>query len=168
MGTRRAVAAMGILVIACVVVVVAFAVGVRVGEMRAARGLPPPPPFLPGPRPWFPGHGAFGTVEQVDEEAKTIAVVDPEGRRWRIVVASDTILVRSRQQIEIGAIKTGERVVAIGRPDREGRIVARVIRILEAPAGRSGLPAPWTPRPGLVFPRFLHRLLRWLIGRVGQ
>jgi hypothetical protein len=116
----------------------AFALGVRVGGAQAYRAgfhdmFPPPPPPTGA---WLAGHSVVGTVEQVDLRAELITVRGERGVYALVQVGDDTLLERRGQRIGLAAVQAGERIVAIGAPDDEGHIAARVIRMLDARASR--------------------------------
>ena len=116
----------------------AFALGVRVGGAQAYRAgfhdmFPPPPPPT---GTWLAGHSVVGTVEQVDPQAGLITVGGERGVYALVQVGDDTLLERRGQRVGLTALQVGERIVAIGAPDDEGHIMARVIRILDARSGR--------------------------------
>ena len=106
-----------------------FLFGVVVGTHRA--GWPGPwrshlweQPL--GPR-WFGGHGALGVVEKVEGDAITISGRGGESRV--IMVVEETVIERHRERITLEDIEVGDHLIAIGSPDDEGWIIARVIRV---------------------------------------
>lgn len=142
--------------------VVTFGLGVLVGEQRAARTLGGAP--LPI---WLARHGAFGSVAGVDVAGRTIDIHNEEGDRFLVLVNDETLVERYRQRVALSHVKVGERIVVIGRPDGQGRIVARVVRILDPQA--EGPESLWPPPPGPLWRirRAAVLTLRWLVERRG-
>lgn len=148
----------------------AFIVGMRVGEARAmfftARGelLPPLPP---GARTRLIVHGMVGQVEQINLSERSIVVVTADGTRRRVLLRDDTVLERYGERVELGGVKAGERVVVIGAPDEEGRIIARAIRLLGKPREKAGSLWPILLRlVGRLF-NLAHQAPAWFLWRNG-
>ncbi len=134
----------------------AFGLGLRVGQLRAGVDLVGPRPLPGGIGPgWLGGHGAMGTVKEIDLQAHTLVIANRAGDRLQLQVTEDTIVERLHDRIDISKIQVGEQVVCIGRPDREGRIVARAIRVLGPPDG--GVSSAWSFISGLF--SHIRRLL---------
>ncbi len=134
-------AIVGGLLLVVALVLGAFGLGLRAGQIRAGLVAPYPRPGAPALGPgWIGWHGAMGVVEQVDLQARTLAIVSPAGDRLVLRVDGDTIVERYHERIDLAAIQVGERVVCLGRPDSDGQIVARVIRVLgPAPEGAGNI-----------------------------
>lgn len=150
----------------------AFALGVRVGATQAYRAgyhevLPPPPP--PTTRTWLAGHGILGTVEQVDLQTRLITVRSERGEYALVQVGEGTLLERWGQTVDLTKVKAGERIVAIGAPDREGRVVARVVRLLDVPGKTRPLSLwAWLARGIQRICDALARALQSALGRIGS
>lgn len=148
----------------------AFALGARVGGAHTYRAGSPGllhPSFLPAPI-GFADHGVFGTVEEVDLAAGTIAVRNDEGTRVLVQVGSDTLLEWRGGKVDLAGVKVGQRVVAIGAPNQEGCIVARAVRVLGAGPGR---PVPlWSALARGIYRiyRSIDLALSGLLGRKGS
>jgi len=171
MSTRRILALVGGLIIVMALVVGAFCLGLRVGEMRSASfqggdvpgrlsglaGTPPPPP-------WLAGHGILGRVESVDSQGRVLSVLNEDGARCLVLAGEDAVVERDHQRIYISQIKVGERIVIIGRPAGQGRIIARAVRVL----GNYEPNSPWAMLANLVYRiyRAINLPWRWLWRRV--
>lgn len=95
------------------------------GDGRAHRGPSSSmrPPFLSG------GHGAGGEV--ISRTATELIVLSPDNVEKIVALDKQTRVVRGRGTADPKDIKTGDIVIAIGSPTNEGRIKARLLRILE-------------------------------------
>jgi hypothetical protein len=92
---------------------------------------------LPGGGPGNP-FGNAGTVLSVKDNV--IVAKSSDNSEKTILVSSSTVIMERDGRSDIGEIRPGELVVAIGSPNGSGQIEAKFIRIFEeAPAG-PGLP----------------------------
>lgn len=125
--------------------ILVFSAGVRVGHRRtlfAYRfneqhfGPFGGPPGFPGEGP-FPelrgkrfliSRGAFGTIADIDSSSSVLLVASSEGEKT-VSVASDTLIVAGRHPAVFSDLRVADRVVVIGRPDEDGNIRAKIIRI---------------------------------------
>lgn len=130
--------------VAATVVMASFQVGVSIGERKAKfshrfgdsfernfrgpdgwgmRG--PDEDFMPG------GHGAVGEI--VSLALPTIVVSGPDKLEMTIVLDEETVVRRFREEIQAADLKVGDHIVTLGEPDEEGRILAKLIRVLPPP-----------------------------------
>ncbi len=92
-------------------------------------------PFFPGnfafPHGFIPNtHGAVGTVTALT--LPTFTMETREGVTKTILVSTSTA-IRSAGPAEATALSKGDQVIILGELDSEGRIAAKLIRILPAP-----------------------------------
>lgn len=154
--------------IVALLLAMAFALGIHVGELGADRAQTwsrlPLPLGVPLLRPG--GHGIIGHVQKVEAPSRTIVVLDADEHQHPVLLGDDTVLVRSHERIELPAVQVGEAIVVIGAPDESGRIVARAVRILPAP--RAKTLSRWSQVADLLYRayRLAHmpfRLFGWRI-----
>jgi len=91
-----------------------------------------------GPHP-ADGHGAVGIVTLV--APPRVELVGREGQPRVVLVTTDTLVAVGDRSVaatpldggdisDIAELKPGVRLVAIGQPDDEGQLIARIIRIV--------------------------------------
>lgn len=129
-----------------VVAVLIFGAGIFVGEMKARfsyrwaenyhknfggpRGgfMGRLPGNLPPSGDFIKGHGTFGEIIRINGAD---FVIKGQGDAEKvIVVATSTAIQKGRDTIKKDDLKVGDRVVVIGSPNEEGRIEAKLIRIM--------------------------------------
>ncbi len=96
-------------------------------ERRASRLLPV--------LPFLRGHGAMGTLQNIDGQILRVELRD--GTTQFVLIDNNTRLERNRQRITLNDLKTGDDLAVVGSPNDQGQIVARWIQILR----------PRTPTP---------------------
>ena len=107
-----------------------FGVGVFVGRASTGtlgRGL-----FSGGRGFFFNGaHGAVGTIQQIDSQ--TITVQSRDGTTQVISVDSQTRIERAftRTKISFEDLKVGDQVMAIGSPNAQGQINAKIVGTID-------------------------------------
>lgn len=120
-----------------------FRLGEIVGNRKAAfsygwaesyhRNFAGPPqgfmPFRPRPQgdEFMEAHGAFATV--LEATGTEIVAQGSDGRERTILVTPDTSIECERDSLKLPDIQPGDRIVVIGDPDDQGRVVAKFIRI---------------------------------------
>lgn len=76
------------------------------------------------------GHGAIGTIQSIDGQRITIQTRD--GKTQVVVVDSETRLEKQFQKASLIDFKIDDQVVAIGSPNAEGEIKARLVGIVDS------------------------------------
>lgn len=99
---------------------------------RSAMGRGFRPPFLPGgfelPHGFIPNtHGAVGSITSVT--LPTLLMETREGTSKTILI-STTTMVRNMRGADTTAFSVGNKIIVLGEPDSQGRIDAKLIRIL--------------------------------------
>lgn len=94
-------------------------------------------------RDFISGHGSFGEVIEIKD--KEFVIKSRENIEKVIVIKDDTIITKGRKRIKDG-LAVGDNVVIIGSPNDEGKIEAKMIRIIPFLPGE--LPSPQSRRPG--------------------
>ena len=80
------------------------------------------------------GHGLIGEIISMTENS--IIVEDIFGNENTVSLSKETIIKGGRKDVTVSALKTGDRIAVIGKPDEQvGVVEARFIRILPTPAG---------------------------------
>ncbi len=140
------------IVVGLVVLLLVFWLGVQVGERREDFrnewgknygrffGEPRQGLFgeLPGGGPVNP-YGNAGVV--LNLSGNTIVIKGNDNVERTIVVSSSTVIREQAGNLDLGGIKPGDLMVAIGAPNGNGQIEARFIRVFPP------MPAPSGPIP---------------------
>lgn len=118
-------------------VLLVFYVGMYAGERKAGfsyrwmkgyhRNFGGP---MPGPgmrRSYFGGHGVFGEV--ISNKGDKLVVKGKDNIEKVVNVAKKATVVKGKDKVKLSAIKTGEWVVIIGSPGKEGQIDAKMVRV---------------------------------------
>jgi hypothetical protein len=129
-------------VLVAIVVVVG---GALVGAATAPSPPPPPPPWegspasfgtLPAPSdkpekpPGFRRHAAVGMVVSVHTERQALAVRVRSQEELVLVTLNEGAQVKiNRHPSSIGEIKPGDRVMVFGRPEADGKVIARALMV---------------------------------------
>lgn len=136
--------------LAIVVIVLVFGVGILVGEKRAKfsyRWAEQYHKLFAGPslgffRDWrnFPrgefieAYGAFGEI--IELKGNEFVIKGKENVEKVILITEKTIIQKGREKLKKEDLKVGNFVVVIGSPNEEGKIEAKMIRIFnEEPTG---------------------------------
>lgn len=144
-----------IILIAFIVALLIFKLGILVGSKKAlfsCRWAERYAPNFFGPRPDMPrrffeefdernlmrAYGTLGKIIQINTEEKSIVVKNEQEPEKIALISSDTIIERGRTKILFSDLKVDDFVAIIGAPNNEGKIQARIIRVL--PGGH--LPSP--------------------------
>jgi hypothetical protein len=101
-------------------------------------------------RDFMNGHGVFGKIVQINDGS--FVINDNAGTEKNILVKTDTVIKRFKDTINLKDLKTDETVAVVGMPDSQGRIEAKIVRVMPAdmpPAPDSqGKPVPGSQNPG--------------------
>jgi hypothetical protein len=98
-------------------------------ERGGPRGFPAD---LPG------GHGAIGKIVKIN--LPTITVIGPDNIEKIIVITDDTLVRHFRAEAKVTDLKVGDFIVTIGSPDDEGRVVAKLVRLMPPPPTATSTP----------------------------
>ena len=132
--------------LAIVVIVLVFGLGVFVGEKKAkfsylwaenyhrmfagpkagflgSLRMPPFPPF----DEFIEGHGTFGEIIKI--EGNNLVVKGRGNVEKVIVVTEKTVIKSGREDIKFSDLKIGDMIVIIGSPNEKGQIEAKLIRV---------------------------------------
>jgi hypothetical protein len=132
--------------LAIVVIVLVFGLGVLVGEKKAKFSylwaenyhrmfagpkagflgglrMPPFPPF----DEFIEGHGTFGEIIKI--EGNNLVVKGRGNVEKVIIVTEKTVIKSGRKDIKFSDLKIGDMVVIIGSPNEKGQIEAKLIRV---------------------------------------
>lgn len=74
------------------------------------------------------GHGAVGEI--VNVSLPQIVVAGPDNLERIALIGDDTLIRRFRESASVSDLQAGETVVILGSPDGDGRIQAKLVRIL--------------------------------------
>jgi hypothetical protein len=77
------------------------------------------------------GHGATGFIASVS--SSSMVVVGPDGVEKFVVMDGGTDVRRARSTVDTSDLREGDFVVTLGSPDDQGKIRARLIRVLPPP-----------------------------------
>ncbi|MDO8676336.1 MAG: hypothetical protein Q7K16_01655 [Candidatus Azambacteria bacterium] len=86
-------------------------------------------------RPNFNAHSGLGQIIKIDEN--TITVKDQGNAEKTILINERTAIIKDFQSIKISGLKIDDRIIVIGRPNEQGQIEARLIRVVPALPGVS-------------------------------
>jgi len=132
--------------LAIVVLVLVFDLGVFVGERKAkfsyhwaenyhrmfagpkagflgSLRMPPFPPF----DEFIEGHGTFGEIIKI--EGNNLVVKGRGNVEKVILVTEKTVIKSGREDIKFSDLKIGDMIVIIGSPNDKGQIEAKLIRV---------------------------------------
>lgn len=74
---------------------------------------------------------AYTTAGEIlDLNANGLTVIDNDGVEKNVSVTDKTIIRKYRDDIKFAELKTGDAVVVMGAPDNQGRIEARLVRVM--------------------------------------
>lgn len=77
------------------------------------------------------GHGAIGMIQSI--EGQKIIIQSRDGKTQVIRVDENTRLEKKFQKASLADFKINEQVVAIGSPNSEGEIQARLVGVVDQP-----------------------------------
>ena len=89
------------------------------------------------------GHGVVGSI--VTMTPTSITVEDRDGTEKTITVGADTVVKKLRATVPIDQLKQGDIIVAIGDPGEDGKISAKLVRILPPPPTLPATQIPTAP-----------------------
>lgn len=131
-------------VCALIILLGAFALGVRVGfhearftenweqQYPANFGGLSGPPIKRSPRdPFFAAHGVQGAILSLGQN--TIIIKGGDNSEQTVDIAADTSIRQNFTDLKFGDLKVGESVIVIGQPNEQGQIEAKFIRVLNQP-----------------------------------
>jgi Domain of unknown function (DUF5666) len=131
----RAVGALGLSVMLALVI---FQAGIEVGYKKASfsRSLGnnfsrvfEGPKAASAPYEGIPGgHGATGAIASVS--SSTMVIIGPDKVEKIVIMDGSTEIRKFRDTIASKDLRVGDMVIALGTPDGDGKIVARLVRVL--------------------------------------
>lgn len=80
---------------------------------------------------YMDAHGLFGSVMKVDQDVMLLR--DKDDQEKMVLSTPDTLVRRGMDRMPFQQIPVNARVVVIGEPDPMGRVMARFIRLFDAP-----------------------------------
>ncbi len=130
--------------LAVVVILLVFGLGVLIGERKAKfsyRWAEQYHKMFAGPRQGFfedwrsfprgefiEAHGTFGEIIEMKENE---FVIKGRGDVEKVILITDkTVIQKGREKVKKDDLKIGNFVVVIGSPNEEGKIEAKMIRII--------------------------------------
>ncbi|MCX6798376.1 MAG: hypothetical protein NTX66_04180 [Candidatus Falkowbacteria bacterium] len=81
-------------------------------------------------RPDFNAHSGLGQIIKID--GNNIVIKDQANLEKIILVTDKTAIVKDNQNIKITDLKIDDNIIIIGRPNNQGQIEPRLIRVLPA------------------------------------
>lgn len=103
--------------------------------MGPRRGMMGPGGFgQKGPRGFFPDgprdmRNAYGVGGEIISIAENLIVIkDPDNKENTVSVNEKTIIKAGREDIKISDLKTGDKIVVMGKPGDNGTVSAELIR----------------------------------------
>jgi hypothetical protein len=102
------------------------------GRDRMPFGLPPigQPPF----DDYFNAHGVAGEIISINARtasSSALVIKDKDNTEKNILVSARTAIKARRQDLKISDLKVGDKIAAIGAPNDQGQIEAKLIRVAE-------------------------------------
>lgn len=92
-------------------------------------------PHLSGPN-FITDHSIFGSLVSING---TMLIIKNGSAEQSLLVSGKTVIRRGRAFLALSDLKINDRVIAVGTPNGQGHIEARLIRVLYEPA-RSSTP----------------------------
>ncbi|MEK9151914.1 MAG: hypothetical protein AAB692_00955 [Patescibacteria group bacterium] len=93
-----------------------------------------------GGRDFMPSHGIFGKILKID--GAVVAIAGEDGVERSLVIGADTVLRHGRQAAALGDLAVDDRVVVLGGPDAQGRILAKFVRVFSKDESGHGFAPP--------------------------
>lgn len=81
-------------------------------------------------RPNFNAHSGLGQIIKID--GNNLTVNDQGNVEKTIVVNDQTKIIKNLQTIKLSDLKVNDQIIVIGRPNEQGQIEARLIRVMPA------------------------------------
>ncbi len=94
-------------------------------------------------RSYINPHGSAGQIIKID--GNNLVVKSLEGVEKNIIIANDTVIMEGRQQIKVTDLKINDNIVAIGSPNDQGQVQAKLIRVMPEMPMMQYPGAPATP-----------------------
>ncbi|OGF23268.1 hypothetical protein A3D45_00810 [Candidatus Falkowbacteria bacterium RIFCSPHIGHO2_02_FULL_42_9] len=82
-------------------------------------------------RPEFNAHSGFGQIIKI--EGNSLVVKGPDNVEKTIVINDQTAIQKFNQSLKIADLRVDDYIVVIGRPNNQGQVEARLIRVMPAP-----------------------------------
>lgn len=82
-------------------------------------------------RDFIDAHGTFGQIMAVD--GSTLVIKGRDDVEKTVLLGAETSINRFHEKIAAGDLKVGDFVVVIGQPDDQGRIAAKLVRVMPPP-----------------------------------
>lgn len=79
-------------------------------------------------RPGFNAHGGLGQIIKI--ENSSLVIKDSGNVEKTILVTGQTAIIKNFQNIKLSDLKLDDRIIALGRPNDQGQIEARLIRVM--------------------------------------
>lgn len=95
------------------------------GPSRGILGIPGMP-MMYGQN-FFGAHGVFGVVIKID--GTSLVIQGNDNIEKVVVVDRQTVINRSRQTLAVQDLRVNDRIIIIGEPDEQGRVIAKLIRV---------------------------------------
>jgi len=100
------------------------------GEQRGPRGMIPNFGMMDP----LNSHGTIGTIASIN--LSQIIVADRNGTEKTIIIDTKTDIRSFRDSVKAETLKVGDFVTIIGKPNKEGQIEAKLIRIMPIPPNK--------------------------------
>lgn len=130
-----------IILAALVVLIFVFIAGVFVGHEKTRfsqrwgenyyRNIMGPGGFVDFDRRGFNARSGLGQIIKID--GATLIIRDQTNLEKTILVTDKTVIVKNNQNIKITDLKVDDKIVIIGRPNNQGQVEAKLIRVMPAP-----------------------------------
>lgn len=86
-------------------------------------------------RPGFNPHNGFGQIIKIENNQ---IIVKGQDNVEKIIIVNDKTIIREfDKSLKLADLKVDDNIIAIGRPDNQGRIEAGLIRVMPAPAANN-------------------------------
>lgn len=84
--------------------------------------------FIDFGRQSFGAHEGFGVIIKID--GNSIIIKDQSNIEKTILITDQTAIIKDRQNIKISDFKIDDKIVAVGKPNEQGQIEPKLIRVL--------------------------------------
>ncbi len=82
-------------------------------------------------RPGFGAHEGLGSIIKIDENS--IIIKDQANIEKTILITEQTAITKNNQSIKIADLKIDDKIIAIGKPNNQGQVEPKLIRVLPEP-----------------------------------
>jgi hypothetical protein len=83
-------------------------------------------------------HGVFGTIIKID--GNSLIVSGGSEMEKAVLIGGDTIIKKFQETLSLSDLKVNDKITVIGSPTSDGRIEAKLIRVLPKPPAGAPLP----------------------------